>query len=361
MRPTFLALLASLALFATSVSLRAGDADWHLFATSKSAKVYFDRASLRTAGDYVHYAVRVELARPRNSKNGKHYYQSALTRIAARCDEGTYATTALTLYGADGAQLIEQRRETAQWRAALKPPRPGGLQARLLAYACARTGREAKAPKRRVKATLGAGVVASRDGAVITNHHVVDGCAAITVLDTKKRRHQAALVGSDLKNDLALLRAKGSFDAVATFRHRLAIQAGEPVTVVGYPLAAVLGTDPNVDFGYVTALAGLRGDNTRFQVTAPVHKGNSGGPVLDQTGRVIGIVTAKLNRRAVEKRTGDLPENIGFAVRGELAQRFLERHKVKVARDAGGPRLENTEVAAIGRAITVLVACRKKP
>ena len=133
------------------------------------------------------------------------------------------------------------------------------------------------------------------------------------------------------------------------------------MTVVGYPLAAILGTDPNVNFGYVTALAGLRGDSSRFQITAPIHKGNSGGPVVDQSGRVTGIVTAKLNTRAVEKRTGDLPQNIGFAVRGEIAQLFLARNNVAFERDGGGSKLENTEVAAIGRAITVLIACRKKP
>ena len=190
---------------------------------------------------------------------------------------------------------------------------------------------------------------------------MVGGCVSITVMDDKKKRHQATLVASDLRNDLALLRAKGSFGRAAIFRDNKPVEAGESVTVVGYPLAAILGTDPNVNFGYVTALAGLRGDSSWFQVTAPIHKGNSGGPVLDQSGRVTGVVTAKLNARAVEKRTGDLPQNIGFAVQGEIAQLFLERNQVAFERDAGGEKLENTEVAAIGRAVTVLVACRKKP
>jgi hypothetical protein len=61
----------------------------------------------------------------------------------------------------------------------------------------------------------------------------------------------------------------------------------------------------------------------------------------------------------VEKRTGDLPQNIGFAVRGELAQSFLERYDVRLNTAADGSKLENTAVAAIGRAVTVLIACRK--
>jgi len=366
MHPALVASLASLTFCATSVSLHAADADWQLFATSKSAKVYYDRASLREDGDYVHYAVRVDLAEPRETKTGKFTYQSAISRIAARCDEGTFATTEVTLFDSKGAELTEQRRSEQRWKALQQAPKPNGLQVRLIRHACKEAGREvaaniAETPKKKVKATLGAGIVANRDGAIVTNHHVVSGCATITVIDQKKKRHKATLVGSDLKNDLALLRAEGRFAKAATFRRDDPIEAGESVTVVGYPLAAILGTDPNVNFGYVTALAGLRGDSSRFQVAAPIHKGNSGGPVLDQSGRVAGIVTAKLNARAVEKRTGDLPQNIGFAVRGDLAQTFLERYDVRLQTESGEAKLENTEVAAIGRAVTVLIACRKTP
>jgi len=366
MRPTLLAFLASLTFFATSVSLRAADADWQLFATSKSAKAYYDRASLREDGDYLHYAVRVDLAEPRETKTGKFLYHSAISKIAVRCDQGTYATTEVTLFDSKGAQLTDQRRSENRWKALQRPPKPNGLQVRLIRHACKQAGREiaaniAEGPKKKVKATLGAGIVANRDGAIVTNHHVVSGCTAITVIDQKKKRHPATLVGSDQRYDLALLLAEGKFANAATFRRDDPIEAGESVTVVGYPLAAILGTDPNVNFGYVTALAGLQGDSSRFQVAAPIHKGNSGGPVLDQSGRVAGIVTAKLNARAVEKRTGDLPQNIGFAVRGDLAQRFLERYDVRLQSETDGSKLENTEVAAIGRAVTVLIACRKNP
>ncbi len=364
MRSKHLAFLASLALCATSASLPAADADWQRFATSKSATVFFDRASLRADGDYVHYAVRVDLKEPRETKSGQYRYSSALSRFAARCETVEYATTAVTLYDADGNKLTEQKTEPVIWQARFKAPKPKGLQLRLIKHACAKAGRplaEDAAPKRKVKASLGAGIVANRDGAILTNNHVVSGCASVTVMDRKKKRHPATIVGRDAKNDLALLRAKGAFDDAATFRDGDAVEAGESVTVVGYPLAAILGTEPNVNFGYVTALSGLGGDTSRFQVAAPIQKGNSGGPVLDQRGRVAGVVSAKLNARVVEKRTGDLPQNIGFAVRGEIAQLFLERHDVDFERESRGSKLENTEVAAIGRAVTVLIACRKNP
>jgi S1-C subfamily serine protease len=207
---------------------------------------------------------------------------------------------------------------------------------------------------------IGAGIVVSADGLVLTNSHVARGCDALTILDAQRGRVVAALVDADVANDLALLRMDRKFPAVATFRRNAPLQAGEAVTVVGFPLASVLGFEPNVTFGYVSATGGLRGDSTRFQISAPIHKGNSGGPILDQGGQVIGIVTAKLDALAVQKRTGDLPQNISFGVRGEVAQAFLERHATNLQIADSGPKLENTEVAKIGREITVLVACRKK-
>jgi hypothetical protein len=110
----------------------------------------------------------------------------------------------------------------------------------------------------------------------------------------------------------------------------------------------------------VSATSGVRGDASRFQISAPVHKGNSGGPILDQSGNVTGIVNAKLNALAVQKSTGDLPQNISFGIKAEVAQLFLEANRVAHQTGAGRRKLENTEVAAIGRAITVLVSCRKE-
>jgi S1-C subfamily serine protease len=216
-----------------------------------------------------------------------------------------------------------------------------------------------KADAARGKSTIGSGIVASRDGAILTNHHVVDGCSTITVVDSEKKRASAERVASDPKNDLALIRANRSFAEVATFRKGVPLQAGESVTVVGYPLATILGSsESNVAFGYVSATSGVRGNISTFQISAPVHKGNSGGPILDQSGNVTGIVNAKLDALAVQKRTGDLPQNISFGIKAEIAQLFLEANRVAHHSGAGKRRLENTEVAAIGRAITVLVGCR---
>lgn len=335
---------------------------WQLFASGKTAKVYFDRASVREEDGYVHYRMRIEFGEPRDSRDRKHRYKSSVSAQAAQCDARKVALTSVSLYDDAGKRLSESTRTPELWRQALTAVGADGLQARLLQHACALAkGGDPRAPAGRAaaKTLIGAGIVVSAEGMVVTNHHVVRDCASISVLDPQKQRTSATLVGADAANDLALLKADRTFPAAASFRRGAPLQAGESVTVVGYPLAGILGFEPNVAFGYVSAIGGLRGDASRFQISAPIHKGNSGGPILGQDGQVIGIVTSKLNALAVQRSTGDLPQNISFGVRGEIAQAFLQAHAARFASGAGGRKLENTEVAAIGRSVTLLVACRR--
>ena len=351
-------------LFALVLLLAAAPAaaeSWEPFATARTTKVFFDRASVRTDEGYVHYRVRIEYSEPRDSRDRKFRYSSSVSTQAADCAARKVAVTSAALFDAMGTRLTESTRTPERWREALTDVGTDGLQARLLQHACAIARGEKPSPPaaRTAAVSIGAGIVVSPEGLILTNHHLAQTCTSITVLNGGRERAKATVVGADLANDLALLRAERAFPAVATFRRGAPLQAGESVTVVGFPLASVLGFEPNVNFGYVSATGGLRGDSTRFQISAPIHKGNSGGPILDQAGQVIGIVTSKLDALAVQKRTGDLPQNISFGVRGEVAQAFLERHAVAFRSGAAGPKVENTEVAATGRAITVLVACRK--
>jgi S1-C subfamily serine protease len=342
--------------------------NWGLLATSNTTRVYFDRGSVKEAEGYVYYNIRIDYNQTLETRDKKYRYRSAINGVAVQCDAKKFAVTSITLFNETGARLAGSSRDRERWEETLKEVAAGGVQARALQYACALARGEnpptpdAKAEARPAgKTTIGAGIVATRDGMIVTNHHVVDGCSAIVVLDSQKIRAPAERVASDPKNDLALIRASRSFPEVAAFRKGVQLQAGESVTVVGYPLASILGSEPNVAFGYVSATTGLRGDASTFQISAPIHKGNSGGPILDQSGNVTGIVSSKLDALAVQKRTGDLPQNISFGVKAEIAQHFLEAQNVGYQSSDAKRKLENTEVAAIGKAITVLVACRKIP
>ena len=365
---TIIRFLAPVLLCLCSGHALAAAGNWELFATSRTTKVYFDRSSVKEAEGYVHYNIRIEYVATRETRDKKYRYRSAINGVAVQCDAKQFAVTSITLFNETGARVAGSSRERGRWEETLKEVTAGGVQAKILQHACALArGENPPPPDPKIetrpagKTTIGAGIVATRDGMIVTNHHVVDGCSAIIVLDSSKIRTPAERVASDSKNDLALIRASRSFPEVAAFRKGVQLQAGESVTVVGYPLASILGSEQNVTFGYVSATAGLRGDASTFLISAPVHKGNSGGPILDQSGNVTGIVSSKLNALVVQKRTGDLPQNISFGVKGEVAQAFLDAQNVSYQSSDAKRKLENTEVAAIGKAITVLVACRKIP
>ena len=116
-------------------------------------------------------------------------------------------------------------------------------------------------------------------------------------------------------SDLALLRVPaGTARALAKSRQGRGIRPGASVVVVGYPLRGLLASEANVSTDAVSALAGPGDDRRRIQITAPVQPGNSGGPVLDAAGNVVGVVAAKLDAIRIARSTGDIPQNVTFAV-----------------------------------------------
>jgi S1-C subfamily serine protease len=124
--------------------------------------------------------------------------------------------------------------------------------------------------------SIGSGVVIGAQGEVLTNAHVVENCAQITIRSSSGDVASAFLVAHDEKNDLAIIRRQLPLSAVATFREG-PIRAGEMVVALGYPLSGLLATTANLTVGNVSALAGLADDSRYLQISAPVQPGNSGG------------------------------------------------------------------------------------
>jgi S1-C subfamily serine protease len=123
----------------------------------------------------------------------------------------------------------------------------------------------------------------------------------------------AELVARDANNDLAVVRLTGTNNrpaSVAMFREGAPIRPGDAVVALGYPLAGLLATTANLSVGNVSALAGLGDDSRYVQISAPVQPGNSGGPLLDASGHLVGVVTAKLNAEHIARITGDIPQNL---------------------------------------------------
>ncbi len=175
----------------------------------------------------------------------------------------------------------------------------------------------------------GSGFFVDGTADTLTNYRVVKGCSDISISGPVPEA-KVAILASDPPADLALLHAAGSLSVnPLRFREGPGPRAGDGIVAIGFPLHGVLASEPNVTTGTVSALAGMRNDDRYVQITAPVQPGNSGGPLLDMSGNVVGVVSAKLDALKLASVTGDVPENVNFAVKYLIVRNFLDTHAVR--------------------------------
>jgi serine protease Do len=170
-------------------------------------------------------------------------------------------------------------------------------------------------PPRRERRSLGSGFVVSGDGYVVTNFHVVRDAREITVRFAELGERRARLIGSDPKTDIALLQVQGSGLPAVALGDSDQLQVGEPVMAIGNPF----GLDQTVTTGIVSAKERFIGSGPYdefIQTDASVNPGNSGGPLIDTRGAVVGINTA------IFSQTGG-SVGIGFAIPINLAKDVL--------------------------------------
>ncbi|POR49333.1 S1C family serine protease [Bosea psychrotolerans] len=208
----------------------------------------------------------------------------------------------------------------------------------------------------KVKFSTGSGFFVSKAGHVLTNAHVLKDCTTITARPDGAIAVPAQLLARDAVNDLAVLKVPGPVERSLPVRS--SVRLGEGIAAFGFPHSELLATTGNFTLGNVTALAGLRDDSRYLQVSAPVQSGNSGGPLVDASGNVVGIVTAKLDAIKMAENQGDLPQNVNFAVKASLATSFLDANQVAYEVGAPGEKLDPADLAERAKKASVFLTCR---
>ncbi len=158
----------------------------------------------------------------------------------------------------------------------------------------------------------GTGFAISNNGYVVTNYHVIAGADSIYIQNTKGEAFKAASVFEDISSDLAILKITDSTFKGQPLPYSIKPQRalrGEAVFTLGYPRDEIVYGE-----GYISAQTGFNGDSAAYQVSIPVNPGNSGAPLMDNKGDVVGIVTGK-------QTTSD---GIAFAVKSAHLKRLLE-------------------------------------
>ena len=173
----------------------------------------------------------------------------------------------------------------------------------------------------RTGSASGTGVVLSNDGYIVTNAHVVENAAAITVLLTDGRELYATLVGADSISDLAVLQVEADALVSAEFGDSAVLRVGDSVAAIGDPLGVGLrGTLTNGIVSAINRDVSVGGRTmTLIQTNAAINSGNSGGPLINCYGQVIGIITLKIGDTASSAGV----EGIGFAIPSSTVQQIV--------------------------------------
>ncbi len=174
----------------------------------------------------------------------------------------------------------------------------------------------------------GSGVILNDGKWIITNRHVIDGSKYIIVRNGlgKVREVEIVEVPSNKDIDLALLKLKNPYPA----NYSISIgdikspKPGEQIYVMGYPMSSILGRyNPSISEGIVSKTSGFGEMAGEFQITAKMNKGNSGGPIFNVKGEIIGISVGKLNKSEVLKVDGFIPEDVNVGISGQVLTNFL--------------------------------------
>jgi len=146
----------------------------------------------------------------------------------------------------------------------------------------------------------GTGFAISANGLIVTNHHVIENAKVVKVEVTQvglKKTYDAEIILSDQRNDLAVLqiidKSFTKFDDIPfTFKNNVS-DMGTNVFTLGYPLISTMGESIKLTDGLISSKMGFQGDISSYQLSVPIHPGNSGGPLFDYDGNLIGVVNAK--------------------------------------------------------------------
>ena len=208
------------------------------------------------------------------------------------------------------------------------------------------------------RASTGSGFFITEDGYFITCFHVVVNSGKITLRNLKGEVFEARAIAVDRSNDLALLKAEVS-SGVRFKPLPLAasgdVRRGAAIVTMGFPNINQQGIEPKVTDGIINSFSGANNDARVFQISAAVQTGNSGGPLITMDGNVIGVVASKLDAQAMARQTGDIPQNVNYAIKSQYVLDMLDKvaAQIPALRD-GLARMQSGEQARVADVVPAL-------
>lgn len=198
-----------------------------------------------------------------------------------------------------------------------------------------------------LQASSGTGFAVSYDGHIITNHHVIDACQEVKVR-YKSDDILAKLIAFDTVNDLAILKidTKPSSVLPISFSNPEILQE---IYVAGFPFGEKFSTSIKMTKGIVSSLTGIGNNYSNIQIDAALQPGNSGGPVFDDKGNVVGVAVAKIDLEYAIEELGVVPENTNFGIKSSVVINFLESNSIG---NLASPLGYKASMTSLGKSVT---------
>lgn len=170
----------------------------------------------------------------------------------------------------------------------------------------------------------GTGFLISTDGYIITCYHVIENSIEVKVKGINGNfttEYVAEIVSQDIQNDLAILKINGNVDHTPSYGIKWDVsEVGEDVFTLGYPLKTSMGDEIKLTNGIISAKSGFQGNISNYQISVPVQPGNSGGPLFDKSGSVIGVINAK--------HSGT--DNVSYAIKSSVLKNLIDSYSNKI-------------------------------
>ena len=200
----------------------------------------------------------------------------------------------------------------------------------------------------------GSGFFVSDQGHIVSNAHVVGVCKKVKAYEEGVEVF-LNILATDNVNDLGLV--KGKFKNTQYLNIKTdGAELGEDIVAFGYPLSQTLSDSVKLTKGIVSSLSGLDNNYSQIQIDAAIQPGNSGGPVLNMDGQVIGVASAGLSKLYMAQKAAYIPENVNFAVAAPALTTFLKANKISVG-TSSSRTLSTKDLAKIGKPATIQLFC----
>lgn len=205
-----------------------------------------------------------------------------------------------------------------------------------------------------VSASSGSGFAVTKDGYLITNNHVIDGCQLVFV-HNKGNKIPAIVVTRDTQNDLALLKADFKPESVLPLTQAKP-EILQDIYVAGYPFGYNISSSIKVTKGIISSLTGVGNNFSEIQIDAALQGGNSGGPIVDDKGNVVGVAVSKLDVKYALENFGAIPENTNFGIKASVVDNLLASNGIAPNK----PNVTAISKSKLGRSIsngTYYISC----